>query len=71
MENNMYDKKGFLKPEYTLTESEKRAMLFNNDIEIINLRIDFGKVFRLKALMDMNMLRWKPLKPLTKHFSIE
>lgn len=50
MENNMYDKNGFLKPEYTLTESEKRAMLFNNDIKIINLRTDFGKGISFKSV---------------------
>lgn len=47
-ENNMYDKKRILKPEYTLTESEKRAMLFNNDIKIINQRTDFGKGISFK-----------------------
>ena len=27
----MYDERGILKPEYTMTESERKAQLFNNN----------------------------------------
>ena len=33
-----------------MTESEKRAMLFSNDIKIINQRTDFGKGISFKSV---------------------
>lgn len=32
---NAFDDNGFLKPEWVMTESEKKKMMFNNDPEII------------------------------------
>lgn len=40
MAKNMYDEKGILKPEFELTDSERRKMLYNNKI---NPRTDYGK----------------------------
>ena len=31
MLKDMYDERGILKPEYTMTESERKAQLFNNN----------------------------------------
>lgn len=50
MEKNIYDKNGFLKPEHALTESERRAMLFNNDIKKIDYRTDFRKGISFKSV---------------------
>ena len=49
MADNMYDEKGLLKPEYALTESQKKAMLINNKTEKIDLRTDFGKGIVFKS----------------------
>lgn len=43
MADNMYDEKGLLKPEYELTDSQKREMLYNNNIDIVDYRTDYGK----------------------------
>ena len=43
MVDNMYDEKGLLKPEYELTDSQKREMLYNNNIEKIDNSTDYGK----------------------------
>ncbi len=43
MAKDMYDEKGFLKPEYELTDSQKREMFYNDNIEIIDHRTDYGK----------------------------
>ena len=51
MGDNMYDERGLLKPEYAWTESQKKAMTINEDIEKIDPRTDFGKVLYLKVLM--------------------
>lgn len=32
--SNMYDEKGMLKPEFELTESERKKMFYNNDLNI-------------------------------------
>ena len=50
MADNMYDEKGLLKPEYVWTESQKKAMLINNDIEKIDPRTDFGKGIVFKSV---------------------
>lgn len=39
MADNMYDEKGLLKPEYELTDSEKREMRYNNNLD----KVDYGK----------------------------
>lgn len=43
MADNMYDERGLLKPGYAWTESQKKAMIINNDIEKIDPRTDFGR----------------------------
>ena len=43
MVDNMYDEKGLLKPEYELTDSQKRKMLYNNIIDKVDYRTDYGK----------------------------
>ena len=43
MVDNMYDEKGLLKPEYELTDSQKRKMLYNNNIDKVDYRTDYGK----------------------------
>lgn len=43
MADNMYDEKGLLKPEYELTDSQKREMFYNNNIDIVDYRTDYGK----------------------------
>lgn len=43
MADNMYDAKGLLKPEYELTDSQKREMLYNNNINKVDYRTDYGK----------------------------
>ena len=43
MADNMFDEKGLLKPEYELTDSQKRDMLYNNNLDKIDNRTDYGK----------------------------
>ena len=43
MENEMYDKKGLLKPEFEMTDSEKRNDIYNNDNIKIDKKTDLGK----------------------------
>lgn len=43
MADNMYDERGLLKPGYAWTESQKKAMIINNDIKKIDPRTDFGR----------------------------
>ena len=50
MGDNMYDERGLLKPEYDWTESQKKAMTINNDIEKIDPRTDFGKGIVFKSI---------------------
>ena len=51
MSDNMYDKRGFLKPEYAvLAEAEKEKILINNDIKIIDRRTNFGKGLVYKSV---------------------
>ena len=51
MSDNMYDKRGFLKPEYAaLAESQKKTILINNNIKKIDHRTNFGKGFVYKSV---------------------
>ncbi len=50
MDNKMYDEKGLLKPEFEMTDSEKRNRMFNNDIQEIDNRTDFGKGICFKSV---------------------
>ena len=50
MGDNMYDERGLLKPEYAWTESQKKAMTINEDIEKIDPRTDFGKGIVFKSI---------------------
>ena len=44
MDSKMYDRNGFLKPQYaTLAESQIKKMTYNNDINEIDSRTNFGK----------------------------
>ena len=43
MADNMYDEKGLLKPEYELTDSQKREMLYYNNLDKVDNRTDYGK----------------------------
>ena len=43
MADNMYDERGLLKPEYELTDSQKKEMLYNNNIDKVDYRTDYGK----------------------------
>lgn len=43
MKNEMYDEKGLLKPEFEMSDSEKRKSIYNNNIQKIDNRTDFGK----------------------------
>lgn len=43
MANNMYDERGLLRPEYELTDSQKREMLYKNDYKKIDPRTNYGK----------------------------
>lgn len=50
MSDNMYDERGFLKPEYAaLAESQKKTIFINTGIEKIDHRTDFGKGFVYKS----------------------
>ena len=49
MADNMYDEKGLLKPEYELTDSQKREMLYNNNTEKIDNSTDYGKGIYYKS----------------------
>lgn len=56
MPKDIYDKKGILKPECAWTESEKKAMIFNNDPQEIE-KLDSNKVRemlykKLKSMQD-------------------
>ena len=45
MDSKMYDRNGFLKPQYAaLTDSQIREMTYNNDINEIDSRTNFGKI---------------------------
>lgn len=48
--SNMYDEKWNLKPEYALSESQKKSMLINNDLKKIDFRTDFGKGITFKSV---------------------
>ena len=48
MENEMYDEKGFLKPEFEMTAAEKSK--YNKDIIKIDKRTDFGKGIYFKSV---------------------
>ncbi len=50
MENEMYDEKGLLKPEFEMTDSQKRNSIYNNDIKKIDNRTDFGKGICFKSV---------------------
>ncbi len=43
MADNMYDERGLLKPEYELTDSQKKEMIYNNNIDKVDYRTDYGK----------------------------
>ena len=43
MADNMYDERGLLKPKYELTDSQKKEMPYNNNIDIVDHRTDYGK----------------------------
>lgn len=43
MEDNMFDEKGLLKPENKLTGSQKRGMLYKNNLDKFDNRTDYGK----------------------------
>ena len=48
MKNEMYDEKGFLKPEFEMTAAKKSE--FNNDIIKIDNRTDYGKGIRFMSV---------------------
>ena len=50
MGDNMYDERGLLKPEHAWTESQKKAMTINDDIEKIDPRTYFGKGIVFKSI---------------------
>ena len=50
MKNEMFDEKGFLRPEFEMTDSEKIKNIFNDDIKEIDNRTDFGKGIRFKSV---------------------
>ena len=45
MNDNIYDEKGILKPEYELSDAQRRAMNMNDDnvTKPLDNRTDFGK----------------------------
>lgn len=50
MSDNMYDERGFLKPEYAdLAESQEKEIFINTGIEKIDPRTDFGKGIVFKS----------------------
>ena len=50
MENEMYDEKGLLKPEFEMTDYEKRNSIYNNDVKKIDNRTDFEKGICFKSV---------------------
>ena len=51
MDSKMYDRNGFLKPQYAaLTDSQIREMTYNNDINEIDSRTNFGKGYVLRSI---------------------
>lgn len=52
MADNMYDEHGLLKPEYGLTDSQEREMLFNNNPDKVDYRTDYGKGINYKGADD-------------------
>ena len=50
MGNEMYDKKGLLKPEFEMTDSEKRNGIYNNDKIEIDKKTDLGKGICFKSV---------------------
>ena len=51
MDSKMYDRNGFLKPQYAaLTDSQIREMTYNNDINEIDSRTNFGKGYVFRSI---------------------
>lgn len=51
MDSKMYDRNGFLKPQYAaLTDSQIREMTYNNDINEIDGRTNFGKGYVFRSI---------------------
>lgn len=51
MDSKMYDRNGFLKPQYaTLADSQIRKMTYNNDINEIDSRTNFGKGYVFRSI---------------------
>lgn len=50
MADNMYDEKGLLKPKYGLTDSQKKEMLYNNNIDKVDYRTNYGKGIYYKGV---------------------
>ena len=50
MKDNMYDESGILKPEYALDEHQKDVVFLNYDLDIDDIRTDFGKGIVYKSI---------------------